>query len=137
MSSVSPELRADIEKALKTLRQADSQAAAVSWMTNAYRLLEACLEVREEPRFIFEPAPPKLQIVQSIPSRKFIADELRSEQERSRRLQIASRNQTVVYPEIHLPSGLKPLPKPWTREDTRRLERAAKTPVKRIQRLGK
>jgi hypothetical protein len=34
--------------------------------------------------------------------------------------------ETVVYPEFFLHPGLKPAPRPWTREDTRRLEVAAK-----------
>lgn len=126
-----PELKSDIEKALKTLRQADNQAAAVAWMTNAYKLLEACLKAQDEPRFVFAPEKPKLQIVQNI-TKAHLA-ELKGAYAKPKQ----PGNETVVYPSIYLPPGLKPLPKPWTREDTRRLERAAATPVKRIQRLGK
>jgi len=126
-----PELKADIEKALKTLRQADNQAAAVAWMTNAYKLLEACLEAQDELRFVFAPERPKLEIVQTVP--KSLAHVVPRGDYTNTRHKL----ETVVYPSIYLPPGLKPLPKAWTREDTLRLERAAATPKKRIQRLGK
>lgn len=135
------ELKDRIEKALKTLRQADNQAAAVAWMANAYKLLEECLtESMQARQFFFVPDRPQLEIVQSIPktlSKKQIAAEARYAHARAEELRNASLSRTVVYPSVFLPPGLKPLPKPWTREDQRRLERAAATPVKRIQRLGK
>ena len=136
-NEVKPELKADIEKALKTLRQADSQAAAVAWMTNAYKLLEACLEAQDEQRFVFAPEPLSLVVSQAAP--KHISQKRQGLFAANRRaeLQQASLSQTVVYPSIYLPPGLKPLPKPWTREDTRRLERAAANRVQSVQRFGK
>ncbi len=129
-----PELKDDIVAALKTLRQADSQAAAVAWMTRAYQLLEACLEdLDDDRRLVFAAERPRLEVVQSIPvgltarrqKNPFYADQ-------------RPENRTVVYPEVIVPVGLKPLPKPWTREDTRRLERAAAVSAKRaIQKRGR
>lgn len=121
------QLKADIEASLKSLRSADNQAAAVAWMTRAYQLLEACLEEFDDHRIVFSAERPRLEIVSSIPPNLLAHRRKHPHYTESR-----PDNRTVVYPEVIVPAGLKPLPKPWTREDTRRLERAAAQPAKRV-----
>lgn len=121
------ELKTEIESLLKSLRKADTQADAIKWMTRAYKAMEACLEADKAPKFFIVPDRPKLEIVQSIPQRQRYPLWANSRPD----------NKTHVYPDIYLPPGLKQLPKPWTREDTRRLERAAADPIKRLVKLGK
>lgn len=143
-------LKDDINEHLKQLRRCETQATAVAWMTRAYKLLEACLsEIDEKPpavierlvrvqvpfaveKLVFVPERPKLEVVQSV-----TAFDVRAAEQRRRQLQEKSHAQTVVYPDVFLPPGLKPLPKPWTREDTRRLERATKSSRPPIQKRGR
>ena len=133
------ELEEEIDGLLKSLRKCDTQATAVKWMTQAYKAMEKCLDaLKERPeqiareRILFLPERPNIEVVSSIG----LYDKKLAEHKR-RELQNKSASQTVVYPDVFLPKGLKPLPKPWTREDTLRLERASKMGPKRIQRLGK
>lgn len=124
------ELTAEVEKKLKTLRACDTQATAVEWMKGAYQLFEECLlHLKDRPAastLIVVPERPKLVIAHAMPKHRYP-------------VYVDSRpdNKTVVYPEVFLPPGLKPLPKPWTREDTRRLERAAAMKAAPIQRRGR
>jgi hypothetical protein len=127
------ELVEEIGKKLKTLRACDTQASAVEWMKGAYSLMEACLEeLKDRPatvvreRLVFVPEKPKLVIAHSIPKGK-VPHYVDSRPE----------NKTVVYPEVFLPPGLKPIPKAWTRADTLRLEAAMKEKRPAIQRRGR
>ena len=126
----------EIGALLRGLRSCDTQATAVAWMARAYKVLERSLEqmVRpEKTRFVFVPDRPKLEVVQLVP--KF---DVRYAKARQTELHEHSNNQTVVYPQTFMhPGGLKPPPKPWTHEDTLRLERAAKKTALMIQRLGR
>lgn len=88
---------------LKKLRQADSQASAVAWMTAAYKLMEEAIEeLKQKPvtstieRLIFVPEERKIEVVQAIPKE--------------------------VLPVVH---RLKPevFGKAWTHQDTHRLEK--------------
>lgn len=131
------EVKAEIDKLLKSLRSCDTQATAIAWMTRAYKAMEQCLPYLEAPKrsMIFVPERPQLQIVQEIP--KAYNPTLFVNQRRLE-LQNRSNSQTVVYPDFFMHPGLKPKPKAWTHEDTLRLERAAKARDKPlIQRLGK
>lgn len=132
-------LEDDILTQLKTLRRADSQATAVAWMTKTYKVLERCLEaLKERPqqrpveRLVFAPERPRIEVVQAVP-----ACDMWYAQARRQELQQRSLSQTVVYPAVSSHPGLKPLPKPWTREDTMRLVRAAKNGRPVIQRKGR
>lgn len=127
------ELVSEIEKKLKTLRSCDTQASAIAWMKGAYSLMESCLEeLKDRPatvvheKLVFVPERPKLVIAHTIPKGK-IPHYVDSRPE----------NKTVIYPEVFLPPGLKPLPKAWTRADTLRLEAAAKAKRPPIQRRGR
>lgn len=92
-----------LDSHLKTLRKADTQAQAITWMTVAYKLMEEAIqELKQKPvtstieRLIFIPAEPKIEIVQ-----------------------VVSRE---VLPVVH---QLKPdaFGKAWTHNDTKRLEK--------------
>lgn len=83
---------------LKRLRKADTQAQAVKWMAEAYRLMEeAIVALKEKPevssveRLIFVPVERKIEVVQMLP---------------------------VIH---HCPAP--PTAKAWTHRDTLRLER--------------
>lgn len=132
-------LCADIEQLLRTLRQCDTQPTAVAWMRKAYTAMERSLEHLSLPerantveRLVFVPAAPMIEVVQSISG-----FDIKEAEQKRRRLQERSHANTVVYPEVFLPPGLKPLPKAWTRSDTLRLERAAKSKSAPIQRSGR
>ena len=128
------ELKLEIGSLLRCLRSCDSQTTAVAWMTRAYTAMERCLPHLETPAqaVVFLPTRPKLEVVQSIP--KFDL-----EQAKARRFELQQRSisQTVVYPETFLHRGLKVTPRAWTREDTLRLERAAKLKQGGIQKRGR
>jgi len=118
------ELIAGIEAKLRGLRSCDTQATAVAWMASAYKLMEECLlHLKDKPpevmreQLVIMPERPRLQIVQQLPSRVI-----------ANRAAWPGPTPTVVYPEVTLHPGLKPLPKPWTRADTLRLERSAQRP---------
>lgn len=132
-------LLSEMDALMRSLRQCDTQASAIAWMTRAYNAMDGATRligdlermVREESSekrgLIFQVAKPKLEIVQSIP------------QTIAHRVAIGQKTycqrpsgETVVYPEFFLHPGLKPAPRPWTREDTRRLEAAAKMGPRRI-----
>lgn len=131
------ELIAGIESKLRGLRSCDTQATAVAWMSDAYRLMEACLKefegrperlvhvVRE--KLVYVPAKPTLQIAQNI-QEAVVARHPAA---------WPGKTPTVVYPEVFLHPGLKPAPKAWTHADTVRLERAMKTPATKIQKQGR
>lgn len=136
------DLKTDVDAHLRKLRSADTQATAIAWMKKAYTLLEQCVrELDDRPvkhvqheRLVFVPERPKLEVVQSVSAFDLAAAKVRREELRLRSMEQTG---TVVYPSIFLPPGLKPLPKPWKREDTARLERAAKLGKQAIQRRGR
>lgn len=117
------ELKEEIGKLLRGLRTCDTQATSVAWMKRAFTAMESCLPLLE-PRssFVVVPARPIIEIAKSLPTKQ----DVRYIQDRQIELRSRSLNQTVVYPEVFQPPGLRVAPKPWTREDTLRLERAAK-----------
>lgn len=134
----------EMDALMRSLRQCDTQATAILWMTRAYNAMDGATRlvkdlermVREESSekrgLIFQVPKPKLEIVQSIP------------QNIAHRVVIGQKTycqrpsgETVVYPEFFLHPGLKPAPRPWTREDTRRLEAAAKMGPRRIVRKSR
>ena len=124
----SAEIKEGIDKALKSLRKCDTQATAIQWMADAYRLMEACLPYLEPsppsaaPSPIFTFKRPEIVIAHAMPT-KLVRRE---------------RSETVVYPEMYLHPGLKPPPRAWTRADTLRLEAAAKARAKPlVQKKGK
>lgn len=126
------ELIDGIQCKLRSLRSCDTQATAVAWMTDAYKLMEAALEHLKEQaapqppvRLVFVPERPKLDVVQSVPL-SVVRWRLG--------LQPLDRAPTVVYPQAFLHPGLKPAPKAWTHADTLRLENAAKAKAAPIQR---
>ncbi len=128
-----PELKEGIDKALKTLRQCDTQATAVKWMADAYKLMEACLPYLEPPRdasgsVVFTFKRPEIVIAHAMPKARVFPPKAPN---------IWANGQTVVYPEAFLHPGLKPAPRAWTHADTLRLERAAKMPPQPIQRRGR
>lgn len=127
------ELVSEIERKLKTLRTCDTQASAVEWMKGSYALMEACLEeLKDRPatvvheKLVFVPERPKLVIAHTIPKGR-VPHYVDSRPE----------NKTVVYPEVFLHPGLKPIPKAWTRADTLRLEAAVKAKRPPIQKRGR
>lgn len=138
------EVLTEMDALMRSLRKCDSQASAVAWMTRAYNAMDGATRligdlermVREEASerrgLIFHIPAPKLEVVQSIP--KTIAH--RTPEGRNPNYNRPS-GETVVYPDFFMHPGLKPAPRPWTREDTRRLEAAAKMGPKRIVRLGR
>jgi hypothetical protein len=123
-------LLAEMDSLMRSLRKCDTQATAVQWMTRAYKAMDgatqaiAALErmVREEASeqrgLIFHLPKPKIEVVQSIPQGAVMAH--RAEPTKPATYTRPS-GETVVYPDFFLPPGLKPLPKAWTRDDTRRL----------------
>ena len=125
-------LLSEMDKLMRSLRQCDTQASAITWMTSAYNAMDGATrligdlsrmlreEASEKRGLIFHIPQPKLEIVQTIP--KVIAH--RSLE--GKKPNYPHNGQTVVYPDFFLHPGLKPLPRAWTREDTRRLEAAAK-----------
>lgn len=126
------ELITAIESKLRGLRSCDTQATAVAWMADAYKLMEAALpHLRDADKPPMSPVivvveRPKLEIVQTMPRRDFLLK--------------PAPTKTVVYPEIYLHPGSKPVQKAWTHADTLKLENAAKFPVNhalQIQRKGK
>lgn len=136
-------LLAEMDALMRSLRQCETQATAIAWMTRAYNAMDGATRlvkdlermVREESSqqrgLIFQVAKPKLEIVQSIPKsivHRAIEDKKPNYTRPS--------GETVVYPEFFMHPGLKPAPRPWTREDTRRLEVAAKMEPRRIVRKG-
>jgi hypothetical protein len=136
-------LLSEMDTLMRNLRQCDTQATAVAWMTRAYNAMDGATrliadlermvreEASEQRGLIFQVAKPKLEIVQSIP--KNIAH--RAIEGKS--LYKRPGGETVVYPEFFMHPGLKPAPRAWTREDTRRLEAAAKMPPRRIVRKSR
>jgi hypothetical protein len=136
-------LLAEMDVLMRSLRQCDTQATAVAWMTRAYNAMDgatrlvADLErmIREEASqqrgMIFQVVKPKLEIVQSIP-KHFVHSSAVGKTPNYHR----PTGETVVYPEFFMHPGLKPAPRAWTREDTRRLELAAKMGPRRIVRKG-
>lgn len=133
----------EMDALMRSLRQCDTQATAIAWMTRAYNAMDGATRlvkdlermVREESSqqrgLIFQVSPPKLEIVQSIPK-----DIVHRHVEPKKPNYQTHDGQTVVYPDFFLHPGLKPMPKPWTREDTRRLEAAAKQSPRRIVHKG-
>lgn len=134
---------AEMDSLMRSLRKCETQAMAVEWMTRAYNAMDGATRIvasldrmlREEASqqrgLIFQVAAPKLEIVQSIP--KDIAHRAGAKKPNY----TTHTGQTVVYPEFFLHPGLKPAPRAWTREDTRRLEAAAKMGPRRIIKQGK
>lgn len=131
----------EMDALMRSLRQCDTQATAVAWMTRAYNAMDGAtrligdlermvLEESSQQRgLIFQIPAPKLEIVQSIP--KAITHTV------DKKPDYQHNGQLVVYPDFFLHPGLKPAPRPWTREDTRRLEAAAKMGPRRIVRKGR
>lgn len=131
-------LLSEMDALMRSLRQCDTQASAIAWMTRAYNAMDGATrligdlermvqeESSEKRGLIFQIPKPKLEIVQSVP----VTIAHRAYVQRPS-------GETVVYPEFFLHPGLKPAPKPWTREDTRRLEAAAKMGPRRIVKLGR
>jgi hypothetical protein len=116
-------------------------------MTRAYNAMDGATRligdlermVREEASersgLIFQIPKPKLEIVLSVPKTMarranphvfYAGDKMPTYTRPS--------GETVVYPEFIMHPGLKPPPRAWTREDTRRLEAAAKMGPQRIVR---
>lgn len=137
-------LLSEMDALMRSLRQCDTQASSIAWMTRAYNAMDGATRligdlermVREEASekrwMIFQVSAPKLEIVQTVP------------QNIAHRVVIGQKTycqrkdgETVVYPDFFLHPGLKPAPKPWTREDTRRLEAAAKMGPRRIVKMGR
>lgn len=129
----------EMDALMRSLRQCDTQATAITWMTRAYNAMDGAVKVvrdlermvREESSerrgLIFQIPKPKLEIVQAIPSNivhRHAEAKIPNYQRQN--------GQTVVYPDFFLHPGLKKEPRPWTREDTRRLEAAAKNSPRRI-----
>lgn len=135
-------LLAEMDELMRSLRQCDTQATAIAWMTRAYNAMDGATRLvgdldrmlREESSqqrgLIFQVDRPKLEIVQSIP--KNIAHRVEGKPANYAR----PSGETVVYPEFFMHPGLKPAPRAWTREDTRRLEAAAKMGPRRIVQKG-
>lgn len=141
----------EMDALMRSLRQCDTQAAAVEWMTRAYNAMDGATRViasldrmlREETSqqrgLVFQIAAPKLEVVQSIP--KSLAH--RGVRDFAAALDAKKPNytrpngETVVYPEFFLHPGLKPTPRAWTRSDTLRLEAAAKMGPRRIVKLSR
>jgi hypothetical protein len=135
-------LLAEMDALMRSLRQCDTQATAIAWMTRAYNAMDGATrlvkdlermvreEASEQRGLIFHIPPPKLEIVQSIP--KVIAHR----PVEGKKPNYPHNGQTVVYPDFFLHPGLKPVPRAWTREDTRRLEAAAKMGPRRIVQKG-
>lgn len=134
----------EMDALMRSLRQCDTQATAIAWMTRAYNAMDGATRVvkdldrmvREEASqqrgLIFQVPKPKLEIVQSIP------------QNIAHRVVIGQKTycqrkdgETVVYPDFFLHPGLTPAPRAWTREDTQRLEAAAKIGPRRIVRKSR
>lgn len=136
-------LLAEMDTLMRTLRQCDTQASAVAWMTRAYNAMDGATRLvkdmermlREESSqqrgLIFQIPKPTLEIVQSIP--EAIVHRVDGKKPNYQR----SDGQTVVYPEFFLHPGLKPAPRAWTRTDTLRLEAAAKMGPRRIVKKGR
>ena len=98
------ELIEEIENKLKSLRFCSTQALAVQWMADTYKLLEASLPYLkdEAPKVaIFLPRP--LKLVQFV-GRDFFLN--------------PAPLKTVVYPEFKMPAVA------WTKKDTICLEKA-------------
>jgi hypothetical protein len=131
------DLKDDIDKQLRGLRAANTQATAVAWMKDAYLLFERCLRefdgTGRQGLVFVQPPRTQLEVVQTLPP----AEPLPFILERQRRLQAASVNRTVVYPEAFQHPGLVSLPKAWTHRDTLRLERAAQAKAAPVQRRGR
>jgi len=135
-------LLSEMDTLMRSLRQCDTQATAIAWMTRAYNAMDGATrlvkdlermvreEASEQRGLIFQVPRPKLEIVQSIPATIAHRADKRPNYARPT-------GETVVYPEFFLHPGLKPAPRPWTREDTRRLEAAAKMGPRRIVRQGR
>jgi hypothetical protein len=134
-------LLAEMDALMRGLRQCDTQATAVAWMTRAYNAMDGATRlvkdlermVREEASekrgLIFQVPAPKLEIVQSVPKHFVHSSALGKTPNYAR-----PNGETVIYPEFFMHPGLKPAPRAWTREDTRRLEAAAKMGPQRIVR---
>lgn len=136
-------LLAEMDSLMRSLRQCDTQAAAVSWMTRAYNAMDGATkaigalermlkeEKSEAKGLIFHIPKPQIEVVQSIPTN--IAHRVIE----GKKPNYPHNGGTVVYPDFFLHPGLKPAPRAWTREDTRRLEAAAKAGPQRIVRKGR
>jgi hypothetical protein len=137
-------LLAEMDALMRSLRQCDTQATAIAWMTRAYNAMDGATrlvkdmermlreEASEQRGLIFQIQKPKLEIVQTIPpviAHRVIADKKPNYQR--------SGGETVVYPEFFLHPGLKKPPRAWTREDTLRLEAAQKMGPHRIVKKGR
>lgn len=143
-------LLSEMDALMRGLRQCDTQATAVAWMTRAYNAMDGATrligdlermvreEASEKKGLIFHIPRPQIEVVQSIP--KTIVHLANPHEFRSGEKTPSytrPNGQTVVYPEFFLHPGLKPEPKPWTRGDTIRLEAAAKMGPRRIVRKGR
>lgn len=140
-------LLSEMDALMRGLRQCDTQATAVAWMTRAYNAMDGATRligdlermVREEASekrgLIFHIHRPQIEVVQSIP--KTIAHRADGHHTEKTTLYTRPNGQTVVYPEFFLHPGLKPPERPWKREDTIRLEAAAKMGPRRIVRKGR
>lgn len=141
------QLLSEMDALMRNLRQCDTQATAIAWMTRAYNAMDGATRligdlermVREEASerrgLVIQIPKPKLEIVQTMPT----GNAVRAYQSARDRAQPYQRpgGETVVYPEFFLHPGLKPAPRPWTRADTLRLEAAAKESPRRIVRKGR
>ena len=139
-------LLVEMDALMRSLRQCDTQAAAIGWMTRAYNAMDGATKlianldrmVREEAGkergLIFQMPKLKMEIVQSIPQRRKNPYEFRAG-EKVPNYQRPN-GETVVYPDFFLHPGLKPAPRAWTRADTLRLENAAKMGRHRIVQKG-
>jgi len=118
------ELQEKLTAQLKSLRQAGDQKSAIECMKGAYQLMEECIDaLKERPaqiikeRLVSLPAERKIEVAQELPRNPLVPIYSRPP--------VWVRGNTIVYPEQPMPIP-KPLssPRPWTKADTRRLERA-------------
>lgn len=109
---MSEELISHLDVHLRKLRKCDTQATAVAWMTEAYRLMEKSIEaLKEKPeqstveRVIFLPTAPKIEVVQSLPL---------PTAHRVHNPPIWTRGETVVYEPVPMPPRRPPrTPPSW------------------------
>lgn len=132
-------LLSEMDALMRSLRQCDTQATAVAWMTRAYNAMDGAARaindlqrmVREEASekrgLIFQIPKPKLEIVQSLPpviAHRVVDGKVAN--------YTRPNGETVVYPDFYMHPGLKAPPRAWTRSDTLRLEAASKMGPRRI-----
>lgn len=133
----------EMNSLLRGLRQCDTQATAVAWMTRAYNAMDGSLRLiaeleksarvsaSQEKGLIFQLPAQRLEVVQAIP--KHIAHRATE----VKRATYPHNGGLVIYPDFFIHPGLKVAPKAWTRADTLRLEAAARTPRNRIIKKGR